>query len=144
MIKKIIVFLKFNEKNKIWTILILALIVSNTFFLGVNAFNKYRTRYPVYYEPGYQFINFKDKLKNIKRAGYLTNKDMNRQINDQFFLQAQYFLAPTIFELNNPAHEYSILDYQEQIFVFYMVKKLNASPLVDSYYGQTLIKRKSQ
>ena len=121
--------------------LAIILIAVNLFFTGVYIRTKIHYPYPFYYEPGYQFNKFKSKLKGVKEIGYLTNKDLSREKNDGIFLQAQYFLAPTILKMNDPNHVLNILDYSNQVFLFYQIKSLHAIPLVDDLYGQVLILR---
>ena len=117
------------------------LVLINVFFTFVYCKNKFNYHMPYYYEPGYQFLRFKEHLSGAKEIGYLTNKDISPGKNDGIFLQAQYFLAPTILKLNDPAHELNILDYSSQIFVFYMIKKMKAAVVVDNPYGQALIRK---
>ena len=120
----------------------IALFLANVFFDFVYCKDKWNYHMPYNYEPGYQFIKFKEKLNNVLEIGYLTNKDLSPGKNDGIYLQAQYFLAPTLLKLNEANHTFNILDYSNQIFVFYMIKTLKADVLVDNPYAQVLIRKK--
>ena len=116
--------------------------------LGVNGFYLYahtQTRLHSedfsFVEHGWQFADFRDKLKGISTIGFLTNKDMSPEKNDGEFLQAQYILAPTVLELNNKTHSLQLMDYTDQIFVFYMLKELNAVVIHDNGFNKVLCKK---
>lgn len=55
-------------------------------------------------------------------------------------------LAPRVLDLNDTNHEYNLLDYmvdsKDQIYVFYMLQKLNAEKIADNDWGRVLIRRK--
>jgi len=61
-------------------------------------------------EPGHEHLDFKDFLGGAKEIGFLTDKDMSAEKNDGQFLKAQYALAPLLLDLNNPNHEFLIID----------------------------------
>jgi len=127
----------FNKQSIILTLSIL-LIISNTFFLGVNTISRY-TKNVIPFEPGFQFFHIKEKLGQLKQIGYLTNKDMTREHNDGIYLQAQYFLAPTILDLNNSKYRLLIMDYPNKTFLVYMLRKLRYVPMSENGYGQVLV-----
>ena len=116
--------------------------------LGVNGFYLYahtQTRLIdpnlAFVEHGWQFADFRDKLKGVRTIGFLTNKDMSSEKNDGEFLQAQYILAPTVLEINNTAHPLQLMDYTDQVFVFYMLKQLNAVVIHDNAFNKVLCKK---
>jgi len=92
-------------------------------------------------EPGSQYISFVDNLVGVPRVGYLTNKDISPEKNDGFFLQAQYYLAPTIIDLQRPKHEFFIIDSLDMRFILATLKAFRASRITNTEYGQCLYKR---
>ena len=128
--------------DKIIIILGFTLFLTNVFFDFVYCKDKWNYHMPYNYEPGYQFVKFKERLTGVREIGYLTNKDFSPGKNDGIYLQAQYFLAPVLLKLNDANHSFNILDYSSQIFVFYMIKTLKADILVDNPYAQVLIRKK--
>ena len=117
------------------------LIFFNLFHIGVYSVKKYyeNQRLPVYLEPGTQFEKFKPFLKDIKTAGYITNKAITREDNDGILLQAQYFLAPTILELQSKEHLFSIIDSEDPKFIIQTIRSLNAMRMTNNEYGQALL-----
>jgi len=132
-------FLNFNSLIIALTVIF---IVSNAFFLTVFILRKYSENLGEYLEPGSQFSSFKKELVGIKRAGYLTDKDMSRKNNDGFFLQAQYYLAPTILELNKVNDEFNIIDSLDLTFIISTMRSLNSKRVANNEFGQALIKRR--
>ncbi|MCA9408939.1 MAG: hypothetical protein KC733_09635 [Candidatus Omnitrophica bacterium] len=102
---------------------------------------KFKEKISYHYEPGAQFEEFIPYLKGIKKAGFLTNKGMGAEDNDGHYLQAQYLLAPTILDLNNSNYKLNLLDYTNQIYIFYMLKNLKAKPIKDNIWGKVLTQR---
>lgn len=120
-------------------LLSLIIVGINLFYMGVHTSLAYKKSKSVpYYEPGAQFYDFRDQLKGVKKMGYLTNKDLSPEKNDGNFLQAQYIFAPTILDLNNSNYRFNLLDYSNQIYVFYKIKELNPIRYVDNEYGLVL------
>jgi hypothetical protein len=50
---------------------------------------------------------------------------MDDRINAMEFAQAEYALAPITLDINNPTHEYVILNYANPLAAFAKVKELN-------------------
>lgn len=128
------------------TIFILSLtFIAFTLFLSIRYVIKNKNPALVIYEPGYQYANFLPHLKNVKRLGFLTNKPTSSESGFEDYLQAQYVLAPRILDLNNSAYEYNIMDYmvepKDQIYVFYMLNKLQAKKIADNVWGRVLIRK---
>ena len=122
-------------------ILTASLIGINIFYLGVYLVVTARAALPVYYEPGYQFLSFKDKLAGVPTIGYLSDQGMSRGKNDETFLQAQNFLAPTIIRYNESNYPFLILDSQNKNFHLSMIRTLHAKPVVHNDYGQLLVEK---
>lgn len=129
------------ELEKIIISLGIVLFLANIFFDFVYCKDKWNYHTPYNYEPGYQFVKFKERLTGVREIGYLTNKNFSPGKNDGIYLMAQYFLAPVLLKLNDADHSLNILDYSNQIFVFYMIKTLKADILVDNPYAQVLIRK---
>jgi hypothetical protein len=97
---------------------------------------------PVNLEPGCQFEKFKTPLNGVHSAGYLTNKNTGRTNNDGIYLQAQYYLAPTVLTLNEAADEFNVIDYTHSSFAVYKVKELKSKLVDENAYGQALVQKK--
>ncbi len=128
------------------TIIVLSLIfIAFTLFLSIRYVIKNKNQALIIYEPGYQYANFLPHLKQVKRLGFLTNKPTSSESGFEDLLQAQYILAPRILDLNNSTYEYNILDYmvepKDQIYVFYMLNKLQATKIDDNDWGRVLIRK---
>ena len=93
-------------------------------------------------EPGYEFVNFKSFLKGVKEVGFVTDKDMSPEKNDGQFLMAQHALAPIILDLNNPNHEFIIIDSTSLIVALDMNQRLNAHFIQVNEFSKILAQRK--
>jgi len=127
--------------NSLIIFLTFLLIGANSFYLLASIMVTLHSDIKIL-EPGTQFIAFKERLKDIKQLGYLTNKDMSEENNDSSFLQAQYMLAPTILDLNNSNYPLNILDYPDPVHMIFKLRGLNARPARSSPYGQVLAEKK--
>ena len=124
-----------------WIVALLVMVVGvQTLYFGLHLYILHRQN-ALLLEPGIQYAAFKKPLEGVAAAGFLTNQDMSPEKNEGGFLQAQYILAPTILELNNPNHTYNILDFTDQIYVFYMIKKFNFKRVADTEWAKVLVKR---
>ena len=127
--------------NSIITSLTVCIVTVNCLFVIVNVLSKLQNKVP-YYPPGYEFVDFRNKLMGEKVIGYLTNRDMSAEKNDQEYLLAQYALAPVIVELNNPNHKLLILDYTDPVFAVYKLKELKAIHIYDNKFNKILAIRR--
>ena len=126
-------------------ILLLSLILIGFSILNLNsrfAVIRLQNKELVIFEPGYQYSPFVPFLKNVEEAGFLTNKETKPENGYEELLQAQYMLAPCLLHLNKSDFEYNVLDYANQIYVFYLLNQLNADHISDTDWGRVLIKRK--
>ncbi len=127
-------------------ILLSLLFITFTSFLSIRYVKRNAVPVPNLYEPGYQYIDFVPHLKNVKRLGFLSNKSISAEAGLDEFQQAQYMLAPAVLDLNNSNYEYNVLDFmtekKDQVYVFYMLQKLNAVKVADNPWGRVLIRRK--
>ena len=113
------------------------LVFLNLIYVAINVIHKLKTQTP-YYEPGYEFADFKDKINGQRTVGYMTNRDVSAEKNDQEFLLAQYMFAPTILDINNNAHTYLILDYTSPIFLAYGIKENKTKPIYNNKFNKVL------
>ncbi len=100
-----------------------------------------KQRHQIFVEPGREFADFREKLAEVKRVGFLTNKDMSSEGNDGQFLAAQYMLAPIILDLDNSSHPFTILDSTGLISSFDTMNKLGLEPAHINEYGKVLAKK---
>ena len=91
--------------------------------------------------PGYEFQDLRQKLPAVRRAGFLTDKDMSPERNDGQFLAAQFIFAPAVLDLNNPHHEFLILDYTSLPAALDAMKKNDIRTLYINGYGKILGRR---
>ena len=119
------------------------LIAINFFFLFIYSMSRLSKIDLPILEPGTQFESFREHLKGVDKIGYLTNKDSSPEKNDGAYLQAQYYFAPMIIELNNNHHRFNVIDYEEPMFIIYVFNDLKARRVANNEYGQALAERKS-
>ena len=123
------------------------IVLASIYFLGTNMFYLFvygmrQHIHPVdWVEPGDQFRDFRPHLKGQKSVGYLTSKMQKRDNNDGFFLQAQYYLAPVIVQLNDPDNEYNILDSEDMNYIRFVFANTNSKKITNNSYGQALIRK---
>ena len=92
-------------------------------------------------EPGYEFADLKNRLKGIKRIGFLTNKDMSSERNDGQFLAAQYILAPTILDFDSQNYKLFVIDATGLIPAFDIMQSVGAEPLYVNRYSKILAEK---
>jgi hypothetical protein len=90
---------------------------------------------------GIKFAGLSEALKDVKRVGYFTSKDLNDHFTALQFAQAQYALAPVILELDDTNHEYLILNYDNPILAIAKAKTIGAKPLKMNPFGVVLAQR---
>ena len=95
----------------------------------------------IFLKPGGHFADFKSYLLGQPAVGFITDKDISAENNDGKFLEAQYILAPTRLDLNNPNHAFIILDCTSMLTALDMMNDLNAEPVTVNSYGKILAKR---
>jgi len=132
----------FKRRRSIVVGIIVLMLAVNSFFMVAHISYSHKNKWDFYYEPGYQFNNFRPKLKGIRSVGYITNKDMSRENNDGAFLQAQYFLAPTVLRLDEVDEDLNILDYWETTFIIYQMRALKSKRIASNNYGQALVQKR--
>ncbi len=123
-------------------LILCALIVFNyaSLIRDASILSAKRKRQPFYFS-GTTFEAIRPLLKNVKYAGYCTDKDMDDKKNAALFSQAQYVLAPTILDLNNPAREFLIFDFSDEKKAISKIRELKATPLKRSPQGIIVAKK---
>lgn len=128
--------------NSIKLIVCALLILSNIFYSVLFTVLKQSKRKQKYIEPGTQFANFEKILSKVAVVGYITDKEIgSREKIDEAFLQAQYYLAPSILDVNNKSLVFHILDSTNVEFIKKVVVELKAARITNNEYGQALIVR---
>jgi hypothetical protein len=92
-------------------------------------------------EPGTQYVDFKKELQGVPMAGFLTDGNETIEGNDGQFMLAQYILAPTVLDLDNPNHRYSIIDCSTPEKALGILKVINAKPVHVNAFGKILAER---
>jgi hypothetical protein len=93
---------------------------------------------------GIKFAGLNEILKDARHIGYLTSKDLNDYFTALQFAQAQYVLAPIILELNNPNHEYILLNYENPLMAINRAKAIGARPVKINPFGIVLARRNTE
>ena len=131
---------KFLCLNTFIIILTVGFILVNGFYSFVFIMTRYTKGIPDW-EPGQQYADFKDKLDGVKTIGFLTNRTVRPEKGSEEFLQAQYMLAPVVLDLGGKEHEFTLLDFTEDVFIFYTLKKIQANPFHDNAYNKVLARK---
>ena len=92
-------------------------------------------------EPGIQYADLKKGLAGVREAGFLTSGNETAEGNDGQFMLAQYMLAPTVLDLNNSTHRYSVLDCANPQEALGILKIINAKPIYVNAFGKILAER---
>ncbi|MCA9399365.1 MAG: hypothetical protein KC618_06425 [Candidatus Omnitrophica bacterium] len=132
---------KFLSLHSLLSLICLLLVANNIKYVFVFIMSRQKVLNEVYFEPGYQFHTFLPHLKGVEKAGYVTDLSINRESNDGAYLQAQYYLAPTILELEDINYPYFIIDSKNTDFIIRTIKETKARRLANNEYGQALMKR---
>ena len=83
----------------------------------------------------YQFVPLQPVFKNIPRAGYYTDKNLDIPLAVAQYEQAQYVLAPTLLELNNTDLPLIIFDCTTPEIAIAKMKELKLIPITQSPTG---------
>jgi hypothetical protein len=132
----------FLKYFRIFIIALSALIILANFvfgFIGVMAQLERQKTESI--EPGIQYADLKKGLEGVRDAGFLTGGSETAEGNDGQLMLAQYILAPTVLDLNNPAHRYNVLDCSTPQEALGMLKIIDAKPLYVNAFGKILAER---
>lgn len=86
----------------------------------------------------YQFLPLQPIFKNVPRAGYYTDKDLEIPLAVAQYEQAQYVLAPTVLEINNTNLPLVIFDCTSPKVAITKMQELNLTPISVSPQGLIL------
>lgn len=134
---------KRGRLEKYFRILIIAatlLLIIFNFFTGFVSVMAQLSR-PAASDPSIEFSGLKEKLAGVRQAGFLSESESSAEGNDGRFLLAQYALAPTILDLNNPDHRYSILSCATPQAAIGIMKMIGAKPVHVNLFGKILAER---
>lgn len=90
---------------------------------------------------GEKFSGLENILKSQKYVGYYTDKNLKDIQNDKQFAQAQLVLAPSILDINNTNHEYTLLDCTSLKTALQIMKEANITPVKKNRFGIILAKK---
>ena len=129
---------RFTLTHKLILASLLGLISYNFIHLTIHDFvQKDQTLVPL--EPGIQFAEFKTHLKNVREIGFISDQSTQ----DEFFYQAQYYLAPTVLKYDDSHYEFNIIDSINIPFILKNIVDTKSIRLLSTEYGQALIRRKN-
>ena len=92
---------------------------------------------------GYQFEGLGQELKGVSHVGYYTDQDLAK--NDdaaKLFSYAQYVLAPSILDLNNTGHYYTLFVCEQESVALRKIKELNLETYRGNEYGMILARKR--
>ena len=103
------------------------IIILNTVQLSreLNGIRKIKRVIPFHF-PGLQFAGLQDFLKDTKRIGYYTDKDLKDDEMGKMFAQAQLILAPVVLDLNNLERRYIIFDCADEQHALNKIQAIGA------------------
>ena len=78
---------------------------------------------------GYKFLGLEETFKNVRYAGYYTDKDIETPLNIAQFEQAQYTLAPTVLVLNRTNYPFVLFDCSSPALALDKIRELGMQPL---------------
>lgn len=92
---------------------------------------------------GYKFAGLGEVTKDVQYIGYFTDGDIKKKYYERMLTQAQFRIAPTIIDYNNPSHEFMLLVYSNKALAHMKLKEIGAEPLLENQYG-IIYARKNQ
>jgi hypothetical protein len=92
--------------------------------------------------PGHKFLGLEAIFKDVAYAGYYTDKNLDDFEHGAQFAQAQLMLVPTILELNNLGHEYTLFDCTSPEIAYQKIREAGLIPMKKNQFGIVLAKRK--
>ena len=84
---------------------------------------------------GLMFDGLQDILKDAEAVGYLTDRDLDDQINALRFAQAQYTLAPVILDKETARHEFVLIDGSGPAAAQALITEHQLQPLRRNQFG---------
>ncbi len=117
------------------TRIMLATVVLASTIGGVNVIRELSTMMALraqrpYAFSGETFAPIKPAITDERAVGFITDRDIEKDPAASLRLtQAQFTLAPTILDLNNPGHRFLILDFTDRKNAMAATLQLKAKPL---------------
>ncbi|GEM_PF-2250788 len=90
---------------------------------------------------GIKFSGLENILKQETHVGYITDLNLKETAPLAEYEQAQYVLAPTILDVNNPDHRFLIVNCSSDASAFSKLKDIGARPLTRNNFGVILAMR---
>ena len=84
---------------------------------------------------GYQFMGLEKIFQDHRYVGYYTDKNMDISLAIAQFEQAQYMLSPTVLDLNNTSHFFTIFDCTSPQVAMAKIKDLGLQPVSVNHTG---------
>ena len=91
---------------------------------------------------GYNFEGLEKVFQNIEYVGYYTDRNVEEPKNNMRLSQAQFILAPTILDINDTSHKFTLFDCSNEIIAFNKIKELDLIPVKKNKDGIILTIRK--
>ena len=92
-------------------------------------------------EPGFQYFDLKDKLKDETAVGFLSDITPTPEDNDGQFMMAQYMLAPVLLDLSNPGHKINIINAPTPDSAKAILSIIRAKPTYINPFGKIISER---
>ncbi|MDD3375628.1 MAG: hypothetical protein PHY73_07920 [Candidatus Omnitrophica bacterium] len=121
--------------------IIILLIIINLAFNSISIMAQITTIEKRSTEPGFQYADLKDQLKNETIVGFLSEKNQTPEGNDGGFMMAQYMLAPILLDLDNPDHKINIIDASTPDAAKSILSIIRAKPVYISPFGKIIAER---
>lgn len=104
--------------------------------------NNYKKIVP-YNNIEYKFEILKEFTQGIEFMGYYTDDpELKNEANAKLYSHAQFALAPTVLELNNLDHEYTLFVCADENVAMQKIAEIGAVPLRENKFGMILAQRK--
>ncbi|MBF0619446.1 MAG: hypothetical protein HQL19_04700 [Candidatus Omnitrophica bacterium] len=90
---------------------------------------------------GDMFEGIKSAIVGERMVGYITDRDMKNDKVSMRFAQAQLTLVPAILDLNNTAHRFVVIDFDDPRKAAMALKLIQANPIRQGGPGLILAER---
>ena len=90
---------------------------------------------------GIEFEGLQRFTRDVTVMGYYTDMNLDDDGHKKLFGHAQFVLVPTILDLNNTSHEYTLFVCKNSKKCVEKIKEINATPLKANSFGYILAKR---
>ena len=119
-----------NSKGFSGFALVCALLIGfNTFSFWQKYFQERQHPFIPLHSLGYKFLGLDNIFKNVRYAGYYTDKDIEAPLTIAQFEQAQYTLAPTVLVLNKTDYPFVFFDCSSPAIALKKIQEFGLRPL---------------